>query len=86
MPSGPEVLSLHPLQQLSVINLAFFLEKDLSIYQRCIYSIMSIWDILARKQVCYFGAKDLFEEPFHSSNSLLCGMLSREAVMSSECI
>jgi hypothetical protein len=47
---------------------------------------MSVWDILARKQVWYFGVKELFEEAYHSSNSLLCGKPSREAVMSSECM
>lgn len=85
MPLGPKVLGLHPLLLLSVINLATFLE-DLSIYQSCIHSIKSIWGILVRKQACYFGEKDLFEELFHLSNSLLCGRPSREVVLSSECI
>lgn len=37
-----------------------------------VYSILSIWDILARKQAWYFGAKDLFQEFSSSSPCLLC--------------
>ena len=60
------------LSQNSMLLLAFFLERGLSMVQSCVYSIVSIWGILVRKQVWYFGAKNLFQELTHSSLCLLC--------------
>jgi hypothetical protein len=79
-----EVLEICLLLLLDIM--AFFLEQELSVFQSCVYSIMNMWDILVRRWVWYLGAKDLFEEPFHSSNCLLCGRPSRKAAVSLDCI